>query len=133
MSMPLTHTQQLQANKDLEQVLDGILGPLPVAGTSTVQPVLVHGIAQWRLVLLFYAAVHHVDEQLTVRGYLPSRTHAQRKRRIRQVWSHLPSVVADYEQLELRSREARYEGWVPTPPDLASATSILDDIEQRLV
>jgi hypothetical protein len=133
MSMPFTHSQQLQANKDLEQVLTGVVSPLPTAGTFMPPPVLVDVIAQWRLVLLFYAAVHHVDEQLAVRGYLPSRTHTQRKRRIRQVWAHLSSIIADYEQLELRSREARYEGWVPDPSDLASAATILDDIEQQLV
>lgn len=85
------------------------------------------------MVLLFYAAVHHVDEQLAAKGYPALNTHTQRKRRVRQVWGHWPSLIADYEQLELRSREARYAGWVPGASDLATASSILGDIEQQLI
>ncbi len=91
------------------------------------------GIAQWRLGLLFYAAVHHVDEQLAARGHLASRNHTQRKRRIRQVWGHLASVIADYEQLELLSRDACYDGWVPGQADLASTATLLSNIEQHLI
>ena len=124
MSTPLTHLQQQQANKDLAQYL-GVVS-LPSSGQ------LDDAVPQWRLVLLFDAAVHHVDEQLAAKGYPVLNTHAPRKRRIRQAWAHVPSVTADYEQLELRSREARYEGWVPDASDLSAAATTLVNLEQQL-
>lgn len=45
----------------------------------------------------------------------------------------MASVIADYEQLELLSRDACYDGWVPGQADLASTATLLSNIEQHLI
>lgn len=130
MTGPLSHTVQDQANKGLEQFLaNGPALDVALLGTPEIEAAL----NQWRLVLLFYAAVQHVNARLDAHGHLSPSSHAERKRKMRQVWPGEMPVIAKYEYLEVLSREARYNGWVPDAQDLAKATSILATIEHHLV
>ncbi len=129
MTGPLSHTVQHQANKGLEQFLANATLEVALLETPEVEAAL----NQWRLVLIFYAAVQHVNARLSARGHLSPSSHAERKRKMRQVWPAEMLVIAEYEQLEMLSRDARYNGWVPDAQDLARAASILDTVEHNLV
>jgi hypothetical protein len=61
----------------------------------------------WSPVLCFYSALHWVDAYLATLEIHPS-THAARRAFISRV-PGLESIADDYQRLESRSREARYE------------------------
>lgn len=123
MKTPLPHADQVTANDQLAQHLE----------TLHADPTLGNASRQWHITLLFYAAVHWVEEQLQQKQYPPSFDHQTRKKRLRQVWSsHKPAIRA-YLQLEHFSRQARYDGWIPTDQDLKDAKNYLNLVKTTIV
>lgn len=123
MKTPVPHADQVTANDQLAQHLE----------TLHADPTLGNASRQWHITLLFYAAVHWVEEQLQQKQYPPSFDHQTRKKRLRQVWSaHKPAIRA-YLQLEHFSRQARYDGWIPTDQDLKDAKNYLNLVKTTIV
>ena len=122
MSRPLSHSDQVTANDQLAQHLE-LLYADPELGNAS---------RQWHTTLLFYAAVHWVEEQLQQKKYPPSLDHQMRKRRLRQVWPGKKTAIRAYLQLEHFSRQARYEGWIPTDQDLQDAKNYLQHVRTAI-
>lgn len=86
------------------------------------------------MTLYFYAAVHHVEEQLQKKLYPPSSSHQTRKRNLRNVWNPTqPNAVLAHMDLETHSREARYEKIVPTDQELKDAEAQLQEVLTNLI
>ena len=65
--------------------------------------------------------------------YPPSFAHQTRKKRLRQVWSSHKTAIRAYLQLEHFSRQARYDGWIPTDQDLKDAKNYLKQVKTDIV
>ncbi len=61
--------------------------------------------------------------------YPPSFSHQARKKRLRQVWSNKKTAIRAYLQSEHFSRQARYDGWIPTDEDLQDAKNYLKHLK----
>jgi len=82
----------------------------------------------------FYAAVHHVEEQLKQKRYGLVGNHSARKKNLRHVWNaSQPNTIKAYMDLEMRSRETRYDGIVPTGQELTNPESQLNEVLPNLV
>lgn len=123
MKTPLPHADQVTANDQLAQHLEALHSDLILGNASR----------QWHITLLFYAAVHWVEEQLQQKKYPPSFDHQTRKKRLRQVWSSHKTAIRAYLQLEHFSRQARYDGWIPTDQDLKDAKNYLKQVKTDIV
>ena len=119
-----SHAQQQQSNQTLAKHL-ATLHPDATLGDVS---------RQWRMTLYFYAAVHHVEEQLQKKLYPPSSSHQTRKRNLRNVWNPTqPNAVLAYMDLETHSREARYEKMVPTDQELTDAEAQSQEVLTNLI
>lgn len=123
MKTPLPHADQVTANDQLDQHLE----------TLHADPALGNAHRQWHITLLFYTAVHWVEEQLQQKQYPPSFDHRTRKIRLRQVWSSHKTAIRAYLLLERFSRQARYDGWIPTDQDLKDAKNYLNLVKTTIV
>lgn len=85
------------------------------------------------MTLMFYAAVHWVEDQFQQKSYPPSFDHQRRKRRLRQIWASQKMAFRAYLLLEHFSRKARYEGWIPTVQDLQDAKNYLTHVKTYLI
>ncbi len=124
MSSLLSHAAQITANQDMAKHLESL----------HTDATLGDGSRQWRMTCYFYAAAHHVEEQLQKHGYGPSGNHSARKKNLRHVWhASRPNAVKAYMDLETRSRETRYDGIVPTDPELSDAQRQLNEVLADLI
>lgn len=123
MKTSLSHSNQVTANDQLAQHLETLHSDSTLGNASR----------QWHITLLFYAAVHWVEEQLQQKQYPPSFDHQTRKKRLRQVWSSHRTAIRAYLQLEHFSRQARYDGWIPTDQDLKDAQNYLNLVKTTIV
>ncbi len=118
-----SHAQQQQSNQALAKHLETLHTDANLGDVSR----------QWRMTLYFYAAVHHVEEQLQKKLYPPSSTHQVRKRNLRNVWNQTqPKAVLAYMDLEIHSRETRYEKMIPTDQELTDAETQLQEVLANL-
>ena len=60
----------------------------------------------WEVTTLFYSAVHVVDSYLVLVKNTKPRTHAQRRKLVKQ---ELSPIFDDYDLLESLSRKSRYD------------------------
>lgn len=124
MSFVASHRQQEKMNQALASLLIRFHEDATFGDASR----------QWRMVVYFYAAVHHVEDQLQRKLYPPSVSHAVRKKNLRNVWGlSQPNVVLAYMDLETGSRDCRYDLRVPTDQELADAEAQLSGVLTHLV
>ncbi|WP_020375454.1 hypothetical protein [Sulfobacillus thermosulfidooxidans] len=123
MTRLLSHADQVIANNQLAQHLEIL----------HVAFVLGHVSRQWFITLLFYESVHWVEDQLQQKKYPPSFDHRTRKKRLRQVWFSHKTAIRAYLLLEHFSRQARYDGWIPTDQDLLDAQAYLQHVKTFII
>lgn len=61
----------------------------------------------WQITALFYAALHYIDAYLAIKSVHPNN-HEERNQYMGMV-SHLKPIYVQYQDLQNRSRDARYE------------------------
>lgn len=62
----------------------------------------------WKITMLFYAGLHCIETTIADREYHPS-THTARKNFLERNISVYGSILDDYENLEMLSRNSRYK------------------------
>src|SRR5205823_5242438 len=82
----------------------------------------------WQVTVTFYAAVHHVEAALALRGVYPM-SHKERRDAVRRNWR---TVFKTYDTLYQRSCWARYECYQIQPQHVAEARAALAAIESRI-
>jgi hypothetical protein len=83
----------------------------------------------WVVTVMFYTALHLVDQVLAHHAGLHPRNHRQRHAAMSQQ-SSLAPVYRDYRELEHQSRRSRYEGARFTVQDVHLLANRLSRIEQ---
>ena len=69
----------------------------------------------WSVVIMFYAAMHHVESFFVARGLRASTSHGDRRRRMPRYFSR--SFRNKYWTLYHQSCRARYDCWTPKQHD----------------
>lgn len=87
-----THQRQVEHNRQ-------VIAHLQQAGDAYLD---------WVVTILFYTALHLVDQALYRNAQLNPRNHRQRHAAIAND-PHLASIYGDYRELEHQSRRSRYE------------------------
>lgn len=83
----------------------------------------------WVVTVMFYTALHLVDQVLAQNTGLHPRNHRQRHAAIGRQLGLAP-VYRDYRELEHQSRRSRYEGARFTAQDVQQLAGRLNRIEQ---
>lgn len=87
-------------------------------------------MADWKVVALFYSALHRVCYWFIKQTGRAPESHAERNRRVRH---ELPQVFGDYRNLYRESIRARYlDGFRVTDDRQKAAYALLCRIEKRL-
>ncbi|MBM2826712.1 MAG: hypothetical protein HW403_776 [Dehalococcoidia bacterium] len=94
------HINQALRNEALAERLDTSLNPTQ----------------EWRVTLLFYAALHWVEAYLSDIG-IGERTHTQRRKQIAEL-PQLSDLYHNYHQLQRESENARYDCKAFGEPDV---------------
>ena len=95
---------------------------------QAVRPDDVH---DWKVVVLFYSALHRINYWLVKQTGRNPKNHAERNRRVE---SELPQVFDDYRDLYMMSLQARYyEGFGVTDDRREVAYELLCRIEKALL
>ena len=120
---PLPHSDQVTINDQLAQHLETLHSDLNLGKASR----------QCHMTVLFYAAVHWVEEQFQQKN----TRHPSAIRHAKSVCTKYgptkrPAIRA-YLQLEHFSRQARYDGWIPTDQDLQDAKNYLKHVKTDIV
>lgn len=84
----------------------------------------------WRIIILYYAAMHYVDAYLATRNVHPD-SHADRKREMREV-RELDPIYDIYRTIENSSRDARYEAVPFTPQDVAEIDRRVRQVDSHI-
>lgn len=84
----------------------------------------------WYITVLFYGAIHLVEECLS-KNSLHSKNHEDRIKRITRIDS-LRSIAQEYNTLYMQSRRARYDCVKFTINDLKESEACLEKIESVL-
>ncbi len=87
-------------------------------------------LTDWKVVVLFYSALHRVNYWfVTQTGKVPEN-HAERNRRVRR---ELPQIFGRYRNLYMMSRRARYcEGFRTVDFHRGHAVDLLDILEKEI-
>lgn len=85
----------------------------------------------WVATVLFYTALHIIDQVLAHRARLHPASHRERRLAIQRD-SALRPVFFDFAELEHQSRRARYECVPFNSAEIAALQSRLDQIEQHI-
>jgi hypothetical protein len=83
----------------------------------------------WVVALLFYTALHLVDQVLYHTAQLNPRNHLQRHAAIANI-PELASIYQDYRELEHQSRRSRYECAEFTAEEVERLSDCLARVEQ---
>ena len=85
----------------------------------------------WVVTVLFYTALHLVDQVLAYTLDLHPRNHRQRHAAIVR-HPEMVSIYPDYRELEYQSRRSRYQGAQFTSQDIQRLMRCLERIEQTV-
>jgi hypothetical protein len=110
-----SHRRQVDHNRET-------LAYLQVAGEAH---------ADWAVTVLFYTALHLIDQVLYHNGRINPRNHFQRHAAIAREPALIP-IYPDYRELEHQSRRARYECARFTAEEVRRLTERLEQIQRQV-
>ena len=114
MALPTDHLAQKAANETLHNWLTA----------NTIPGLPAHVREQWAVIVLFYAAVQHIQAALANTG-VAVVGHGQRAYQLRSRW---PQAEASYWDLKQISDDYRYEAHSPSATELLDAEDDYQEI-----
>lgn len=103
-------------------------------GNEAFAPSIVHDTQtriDWKLIVLFYAAVHYIEAYFAATLGIHLKSHVTRDSYVARD-SNLKKIFSSYQHLKYFGYNARYEVFRFTVKDIQEATNYLADIKTKL-